>query len=275
MATRSYHGLKFQSGDFSPVEDVLTAEAALKISINGTVFTITMRTPGNEPALVRGLLFAEDMYRDLTDHPAIDILEHDQYGYITAVNARIDPSKMGKRDLSSRNLLSVSSCGICGNTELVALSGVQQTDKQAPIEPALILSMFRQMSLLQNTFIQSGGSHAAAAFTTGGTLLTVQEDIGRHNAVDKVIGQLILDGLLPLAHCLIVSGRISYEIVSKAHTAGIPVLAAVSAPSSLAVDFSRELGITLLAFCRESKFTIYTHPERIRADQTSELCLKI
>jgi FdhD protein len=275
MATLTYHGLKFQAGKFFPVDDVLTAEAPLKISINGTVFTITMRTPGQEAALVRGLLFAEDMYRDLDNHPVIAVLESNPYGFITAVDAQIDASKLGKRDLNSRNLLSVSSCGICGNTELVALQGAPAVRKADPIEPEAIRSMFRQMSSHQDTFLQSGGSHAAAAFTSSGALLTVQEDIGRHNAVDKVVGQLILDGMLPLAQCLIVSGRISYEIVSKAHMAGIPVLAAVSAPSTMAVDFSRELGITLLAFCRDDKFTIYTHPDAIRMDQTAELCLKI
>jgi FdhD protein len=270
MATLTCHGLKFQSGRFSPVNDVLTAEAALKISINGSVFTITMRTPGNEEALVRGLLFAEDMYRDLEDHPVIEVLEKNQYGFITAVNAVMNPLKLGKRDLSSRNLLSVSSCGICGNTELVSLNGIQAPDKPETVSAEMVLDMFRQMSDLQDTFIRSGGSHASAAFTALGELLTIQEDIGRHNAVDKVIGQMILDGILHRAHCLTVSGRISYEIVSKAHMAGIPVLAAVSAPSSLAVDFSKELGIALLAFCRDDKLTVYSHPEKIRATENQE-----
>lgn len=264
MATLTYTGDKYQSGKHQSVEDVLTAEAALKIAVNGQVFTITMRTPGQEKALVRGLLFAEDMYRDLAVHPEIEVLEFNQYGFITSVNVIADPEKVGKRDLNSRNLLSVSSCGICGNTELVDLqANTDRVAKPGKIKEEAVLDMFRQMSALQNTFIKSGGSHASAAFTLEGKMLALHEDIGRHNAVDKVIGQLILNGTLEQAQCIIVSGRISYEIVSKTHIAGIPVLAAVSAPSSLAVDFSKELGITLLAFCREDKFTVYAHPEKI------------
>jgi FdhD protein len=258
MAVLHYEAQKYQAGIASAVDDVLTAEAALRISINGAVFTITMRTPGNEAALVRGLLYAEDMYRDLEEHPVITVEERNQYGYITAVAVQVDPEKMGSRDLNSRKLLSVSSCGICGNTELVDLNpGQSLADKPGTLSSSTVLHMFQQMRAGQDTFQLSGGSHASAAFARDGRLLTLQEDIGRHNAVDKVIGQLILDGQLGEAFSIIVSGRISYEIVSKAFVAGIPVLAAVSAPSSLAVDYARELGLTLLAFCREEKFTVY------------------
>jgi len=258
MAILQYQAKKYQQGHASAVEDILTAEAALRIAINGSVFTITMRTPGNEAALVRGLLYAEDMYRDLEEHPEITVEARNQYGYITAVAVKVDPEKLGKRDLNSRNLLSVSSCGICGNTELVDLHpGQSLADKPGILSSSTVQQMFQQMRAGQNTFEQSGGSHAAAAFTLDGRMLTLQEDIGRHNAVDKVVGQLILDGQLGDAFCIIVSGRISYEIVSKAYVAGIPVLAAVSAPSSLAVDYARELGLTLLAFCRADKFTVY------------------
>ena len=130
MAILQYQAKKYQQGHASAVEDILTAEAALRIAINGSVFTITMRTPGNEAALVRGLLYAEDMYRDLEEHPEITVEERNQYGYITAVAVKVDPEKLGKRDLNSRNLLSVSSCGICGNTELVDLhAGQSLADK--------------------------------------------------------------------------------------------------------------------------------------------------
>ena len=123
--------------------------------------------------------------------------------------------------------------------------------------------MFDAMKAAQHTFHKSGGSHAAAAFTNNGELLSIREDIGRHNAVDKVIGHLINNNSLKGAKCLTVSGRISYEIISKAFAAKIPILAAVSAPSTLAVDFAKELGITLLGFCRENKATCYSHPNRI------------
>ena len=131
------------------------------------------------------------------------------------------------------------------------------------IDPEIVLNMFRQMNSNQDTFRQSGGSHASAAFTKEGEMLTIREDIGRHNAVDKVIGSLLYSGKLDLARCMTVSGRISYEIVSKCYAAGIPFLAAVSAPSSMAVDMAEKMGITLLAFCRESKLTAYSNTERL------------
>ena len=132
------------------------------------------------------------------------------------------------------------------------------------LDPEMVGKMFTQMNSAQNTFKQSGGSHAAAAFTIEGKMLAIQEDIGRHNAVDKVIGSLLFQKQLQHAKCIVVSGRISYEIVNKCFLAGVPFLAAVSAPSSLAVDLSEQLGITLMAFCRENKFTAYCHLENIK-----------
>ena len=131
------------------------------------------------------------------------------------------------------------------------------------MDSELVGRMFEKMNLAQNTFKQSGGSNAAAAFTIDGNLLVIQEDIGRHNAVDKVIGSLLFQKQMQNAKCMVVSGRISYEIVNKCYAAGIPFLAAVSAPSSLAVDLSEQLGITLMAFCREKKFTAYSNVENI------------
>jgi FdhD protein len=142
------------------------------------------------------------------------------------------------------------------------------------LDPALVGKMFHRMNELQRTFRQSGGSHAAAAFTIDGEILSLHEDIGRHNAVDKVVGDLLLKQKLKEAKCLIVSGRISYEIVSKCFVAGIPFLAAVSAPSSLAVDFSKELGITLMAFCREGDLTVYSHPSKLKNNDISNNRLK-
>jgi FdhD protein len=174
--------------------------------------------------------------------------------------------------------MSVSSCGICGKTELdtfnkhakplessldSARDDISRGDNEK-LEPGLISKMFGQMSSSQETFKHSGGSHAAAAFTFDGMLLSVMEDIGRHNAVDKVIGDLILKKQLANTKCMTVSGRISYEIVNKCFSAGIPFLAAVSAPSSLAVDLADQFGITLMGFCRDTKFTVYSHSERIK-----------
>jgi FdhD protein len=264
MATLVYSGWKFRHGEFTPVADTLAVEQALSISVNGKPFTITMRSPGNEEELVRGLLFTEDVYRDRSLHPEMEVTEKDKLGFVTAINTRIDAGKLGTRYLNSRNLLSVSSCGICGKTELdLPDPSSQQFSEEDLIKAETVLDMFRQMNEQQDTFRQSGGSHAAGAFTLNGELLAIMEDIGRHNAVDKVIGRLLMDGNLKQARCLIVSGRISYEIVSKCFAAGIPFLASVSAPSSMAVDFSKELGITLMAFCREDRITVYSNIEKV------------
>lgn len=263
MSILHYKGIKHTEGKQQTVEDALVVEEALRISINGSPYTVTMRTPGKDEELIRGLLFTEDIYSDKTVHPEILILEKNNLGYATSVNVILDESKITKPYRNSRNILSVSSCGICGKTELETVhAGAESINHKETISAAAVGNMFEQMNSRQKTFQKSGGSHAAAAFTLEGELLTIQEDIGRHNAVDKVIGRLLLDGNLKQARCLTVSGRISYEIVSKCFIAGIPFLAAVSAPSSLAVDFSKELGITLMAFCREGKFTVYSNPEK-------------
>lgn len=266
MSTLNYKGIKYIHENFHEVDDSLVVEGPLKIFINGEVFTITMRCPGNDEALVRGLLFTEDIYKDRNENPTLEILKKDNLNNPVEVNVIIDKTKLRDNYLNKRNLLSVTSCGICGKTELEDLSDSSHsaTLPTAQLEPELIGKMFDAMNAKQNTFKQSGGSHAAAAFNLNGDILSLQEDIGRHNAVDKVIGDLLLNKKSNQAKCLIVSGRISYEIVSKCFIAGIPFLASVSAPSTLAVDFSKELGITLMAFCRNNYFTVYSHPEKIK-----------
>lgn len=266
MSTLNYKGIKYTHEEFHEVNDSLVVEGPLKIFINGEVFTITMRCPGNDEELVRGLLFTEDVYKDKNENPVIEILKKDNLDHPVEVNVKINPEKIRDNYLNKRNLLSVTSCGICGKTELEDLHNTSHASvlSSAQLDPALVGKMFDSMNSRQSTFKQSGGSHASAAFTLHGELLSLQEDIGRHNAVDKVIGDLLIGKKLNEAKCLIVSGRISYEIVSKCFIAGIPFLASVSAPSSLAVDFSKELGITLMAFCRNNYFTVYSHPEKIK-----------
>ena len=261
--TSEYEGLKYTKGSFHRVGDSLTVEAALQININGNPYTVTMQTPGNEKELIRGLLYAEDIYRDNGTDFEIEVVQKDDSGAISSVNLEFPEEALGKGYINSRSILSVSSCGICGKRELddVCVNGERLIAKEV-IGPELVSQMFEAVKKHQDTFHLSGGSHAAGAFTLDGKLLQVREDIGRHNAVDKVIGALLNKGELKRAKCLTVSGRISYEIVTKAFMAKIPVLAAVSAPSSLAVDFAKELGITLLAFCRGDKATCYAHPER-------------
>lgn len=275
MGTLHYKGFKFSQGSFLEVNDSLALEGPLKISINGTIFTITMRSPGNDEELIRGLLYSEDIYKDKTHHPVLQVTETDNLGNAIAINAIIDENKIGDKYLNKRNLLSVASCGICGKTDFdTSHPGASQIKSTMQLDPALVGKMFHRMNELQRTFRQSGGSHAAAAFTIDGEILSLHEDIGRHNAVDKVVGDLLLKQKLKEAKCLIVSGRISYEIVSKCFVAGIPFLAAISAPSSLAVDYSKELGITLMAFCREGDLTVYSHPTKLKNNDISNNRLK-
>ncbi|HSR59906.1 MAG TPA: formate dehydrogenase accessory sulfurtransferase FdhD [Robiginitalea sp.] len=265
MATRTYEGIKFDADGACPVADPLTVEEALQVCINGKPFTLTMRTPGADAELIRGLLHCEAIVSDPHFHPVLAFRKENSHGIVSEVDLEIPESRLGSGYANTRSLLSVSSCGICGKTEL-GDQGFEGPPLEAETRfPAALFSeLFAQMNRRQVDFNQSGGTHAAAIFDAKGQLLVAREDIGRHNAVDKAVGRLLLDGRLDQARSMTVSGRISYEITIKAFKAGIPFLAAVSAPSSLAVDYAKELGITLLGFCREGRATCYAHPERIK-----------
>jgi len=268
MATRNYEGRKFEIDSADKTTDSLTIEEALQININDKPFTVSMRTPGEDAALVRGLLHSEDLLEDVNYKPEIILKKENDDGIVTIVNLNIPEEKLGKGYTNSRSLLSVSSCGICGKTELGDLSFIGKTiDDDKKIDISLIHDLFDKMKVLQHDFKQSGGTHAAAAFTIEGKLLCSMEDIGRHNAVDKVVGKLILKGELDKAKIITVSGRISYEIIIKCFKARVPFLAAVSAPSSLSVDYAKELGITLFAFCRGKRATCYSNVQRTKLNK--------
>lgn len=265
MATRDYEGEKFDVNNVSKTIDTLTIEEALQINVNGKPFTVSMRTPGADVSLVRGLLHSEDIISDVSFTPDIILKKEKDNGIVTIVNVNIPEDRLGNGYTNSRSLLSVSSCGICGKTELSDLYFIGSTiDERKKIDLNIIHQVFDKMKVNQHDFKQSGGTHAAAAFTLKGKLLCAMEDIGRHNAVDKVIGKLIASGTLKKAKIITVSGRISYEIVIKCFKAKVPFLAAVSAPSSLAVDYAKELGITLFAFCRDKRATCYANPQRTK-----------
>lgn len=264
MSVLSYHGLKYDKGIFLNVEDLLVVEEALSISINGNPFIVTMHTPGNEEELVRGLLFSEGIYNDINASIVFEVRARNSYGFATSINLTIDEKYIVKPYRNTRNISSVSSCGICGITELKTHDAETKgivNDRE--IDPRLLSEMFHEMNSRQKTFRQSGGSHAAAAFKINGEFICVKEDIGRHNAVDKVIGHLIMENQLSSASCITVSGRVSYEIIKKCFAAKIPFLAAISAPSSLAVDMAKLLNITLMTFCRDKKFTAYSNTDNI------------
>jgi FdhD protein len=269
MNVKKYNGLFYKDGKFSPVRDILSVEIGMSISVNGIPFTVTMQTPGQEKDLVRGLLFSESIYRELDVQPKLEATGINEDGYITAINLVVPEHLILKDFAGTRNVMSASSCGLCGKTSFDDESQVRIINTEM-LDPALVGQMFDQVSEQQSSFQQSGGTHAAGAFTMDGTMLSVREDIGRHNAVDKVIGDLIYRNLLHEAKCLTVSGRISFEIVSKAISAGIPYLASVSAPSSLAVDVAEEAGLTLMAFCRNHKLTVYSNTGRVRTTDIAE-----
>ena len=249
---RSYQGIKTYKGDSISVDDQLMVESPLTISINGEPLTVTMQTPGAEWALAAGLLWTEGITKkklpnDLTWH-----FEPDKFGVIQEVKVRIQD----REDAISnkRSLMSIASCGICGKTNFEIPVGEALTGKAVAFD---FDQLWLEFQSKQTMFQASGGSHAAAIVDRHGAIISAFEDIGRHNAVDKCIGDLWLKEKLSSAQVLMVSGRISYEIISKAFMARIPAIAAVSAPSSMAVDFAKEWGIMLWGFCREGRKTRY------------------
>lgn len=258
MIEEGYKAIKFSSQGKKNVNEDLVQEVPLYITINNEPFTITMQTPGDEKVLAIGLLYTEGLIKN----NFLDIGEYQKD--TTTINANLDIAK--DKFINSRSLLSVASCGICGKKELKEIKGEKLDSSLSVISGSQVKEMFAMMKDKQHTFTKTGGSHAAAIFDIDYNLLSIKEDIGRHNAVDKVIGDCLVSKNLNESKFLLISGRVSYEIITKCFKARIPILAAVSAPSSLAVDFSKELGITLMGFCREDNYTVYSHPERVMKD---------
>jgi len=262
MNSLVYQAVKTSESKSTHVEDALVLEAPLQISINGEPYTVVMRTPGDDAELIRGLLYAEDIYKEDTPLELHKVKEEENG--TSEINVRIAKERMGSGYMNQRTLLSVSSCGVCGKQKLeaVQLAGnALKNNNTYSLDDLKHMSM--SMSQAQTLFKLTGGSHATAAFDAQGSLLSLKEDIGRHNALDKVIGALIKKGELEKASCILVSGRVSYEIVAKAFTAKIPIIVAVSACSSLAVDYAKEFGICLIGFNRSDKLTIYANPQYI------------
>ncbi|SEE45516.1 FdhD protein [Tenacibaculum sp. MAR_2010_89] len=258
----AYQSIKVSNNISNKLNDNLVIEAPLQININEEAYTVVMRTPYNDIDLITGLLYAEDIYRSNEPLSFNTTTKKDNHHDI--INVTIDKEKIGKGYLNKRTLLSVSSCGICGKKEIndIQVSG-EPIKNTYTLNSNKIQQMFLQMTSLQFTFKSSGGSHACALFNKNQKLLTCKEDIGRHNAVDKCIGSLLKEKDLNNAKIMLVSGRVSYEIVSKAFFAKIPIIIAVSACSSLAVDFAKEFGICLIGFSRDDKMTIYANPQYI------------
>ena len=231
--------------------------------------SITMRTPGDDAELATGFLFTEAIIQEASDvafvkpcgTPAPDS------GNINVVRVELESGVDVDLDRLRRHFYTTSSCGVCGKASLDALrvlgTGLRN-DNESLFRKDILTALPDKLRAAQKTFDETGGLHAAAAFNTAGELLVTHEDVGRHNAVDKVVGTLLSRCLLPASNLgLIVSGRASFELMQKALMAGMPLLAAVSAPSSLAVDLAREFNVTLVGFLRGDTFNIYAGEERI------------
>ena len=228
---------------------------------------ITMRTPGNDFELAAGFLFSEGV---VAHKQAIQDIRHcgdaTEASRANIVNVLLAPGTPFDPSKFTRNVYTTSSCGVCGKTSLEMLRAVRPSPLEGNfvLDRAFFLDLPEKLDRSQDLFPRTGGLHATALFDIKGTLLRIHEDVGRHNAMDKVIGGLFLDGLLPASETVaMVSGRASFELVQKAILAGIPVLAAVGAPSSLAVEMAREFRMTLIGFLRDGRFNIYAGEERV------------
>src|SRR6184192_4389706 len=249
-----------QDGELEYLPDELTIEEPLEIRVGRKPIATTMRTPGHDEELAAGFLVSEGIVRD-RDQIASVIAGGDN----RVVVAFTDGVKLKLNSTKRFGTIS-SSCGLCGKTSIDAIrqNFPAITSKEIRVDIETLLLLPEKLRNAQSDFARTGGIHAAGIFDANGELKIVREDIGRHNAVDKAIGRAFIDGSLPLdRHLLLVSGRASFEIVQKALAAGIPIVAAVSAPSTLAVDFARANNQTLIGFLRPPKFNAYSHVERI------------
>lgn len=281
------------------VDDVTAREEPLEIRVEGRSVAVVMRTPGHDEELVAGFLVSEGVAKS-----ARDILEISQCPSVGNAHGNVVDVLLGGAivnwDHLTRHVFSASSCGICGKTSIesvfqsfppLSLGGApgveegernpcfvlsaqsseaaanSETKHSGPVfrvSPELITTLPAKLRAAQETFSQTGGLHASAIFDEQGEMVVLREDVGRHNALDKVLGHGLQNNLLPFSrHILLVSGRVSFELMQKALAAGVPIVAAISAPSSLAVEFAQTSGQTLIGFLRGQTMNVYTHPERI------------
>ena len=264
---------RWRSGAWREERDQVAAEEPLQILLDGAPLSIVMRTPGNDLELALGLLWAERVIRSRDDVASVRISAEaaESDGSLSVAADLVESNQIdihlrsagGRRP--ERSFLSSSACGVCGATTVESLAlDFPMLEAGATLDASILTRLADRLRDQQRIFESTGGLHAAGLFDTSGELELLREDIGRHNAVDKVVGRAFLDRALPLRdRVLAVSGRAGYEVVQKAVAAGIPILAAVGAPSSLAVATAERFGMTLVGFLREDRFNVYTSPERI------------
>ena len=257
---------RYQSGQpLQPATDELSEEEPLEIRVRNRAVSVTMRTPGHDDELAAGFLLTEGMIQRRGDVIAVEPCAHDRTGNV--INVVVAPQAKVDFEQLTRHVFASSSCGLCGKATIDSV--FQKLDPVPPgvvtVDAKTLLSLPDKLRQVQATFDRTGGLHAAAIFTAAGEMVVAREDVGRHNAVDKVLGWGLLGGRLPFdRHVLLVSGRASFEILQKALAARVPVVAAVSAPSSLAAEFASDSGQTLVGFLRGERMNVYAHPDRIR-----------
>ena len=267
---------RLREGSPSTRQDVVAVEEPLEIRVRFAdgdgwqtrSVSVTMRTPGDDFELAAGFLFAEGLVADRRDIQEISYCSGDEQQEYNLLEVRLTPSASFDAGLLNRNFYMTSSCGVCGKASLEAI----EVQGCAPIAdgtltvPAEVLTGLPEaLRAAQPVFEKTGGIHASALFDVEGRLLGLREDVGRHNALDKLIGREFLAGRLPLTDCIVlVSGRTSFELLQKATMAGVPVVAAVGAPSSLAVELARRFNVTLVGFTRATGFNVYAGRARVR-----------
>jgi FdhD protein len=258
---------EWDAGQVRRHPDELASEEPLEIRVGDRPLSVTMRTPGHDAELAAGFLFTEGLVQRREQILSLEPVNDTTKGSRgNVVRAELAPELLSGLAAVQRNFYAASSCGICGK------ASIDSVRLRTPVRPApglrvsarLLCDLPQRLRDAQDIFGRTGGLHAAGLFDGAGKLLVVREDIGRHNAVDKIAGWALREGLIPLSsHVLLASGRSGFEIAQKAIAAGVPVLASVSAPSSLAVQLARELGLTLVGFLRGQRFVLYAGEERI------------
>jgi FdhD protein len=258
--------VRHADGQADPRSDSVVCEEPLEIRVRGASVAVTMRTPGDDNELAAGFLLTEGLVKQSSDIVGISpCLESDApentLNVFLAASIAVDLSRL------TRHVFASSSCGLCGKASIEAVhQHFAPLESKLRVSASIVTQLPDRLRSAQPAFTRTGGLHAAAIFDAEGTLKLLREDIGRHNAVDKAIGNALLSGELPLDDSiLLVSGRVSFEIMQKALAARIPIVAAISAPSSLAIEFARESRQTLAGFLRGSTFNVYSCPERIEA----------
>jgi len=263
----SVTGVKeWNAGEVRTLDDYLVGEEPLEIRIGDVALSVTMRTPGHDLELATGFLFTEGL---ITSRNEVAEVRHEPDARQNGANrVRVDlaPGVMLDPERSQRNFYATSSCGVCGKASIdaVRVRHLEPPNPECVVDPELLCRLPDQLRAAQAVFSRTGALHAAGLFSLSGELQVLREDVGRHNAVDKVVGWALANDRIPLSNSLlIVSGRGGFEIVQKALVAGVPVLASVSAPSDLAVNLAREFGMTLIGFLRGRRFVIYSGAERL------------